>query len=180
MPNLVQAEFFHVGGEKSDLYEVLQECNKRMRENLELALAGVEYTSNIKTVIRFFDENGSITTCALKISNLKKQKLEAYNQIAHAKGFRRWILGKKIESLIQKCSRLNRTSTKLVIKGLCSAVSNSKEIAIEKLDHTFRLAKRNEFHDILTRAQHAKGMWLFVSESEHLLSNTNKQVAAVM
>lgn len=75
--NMVQAEFFHVGGENAGSLDALfEECGERVADGLELVLQGREARSGIKTVVRFFDVGSALTALALQAEALKKRDRE--------------------------------------------------------------------------------------------------------
>ncbi len=64
-PNIVQAEFFHIGGkENQQLGELMAEAQEWIQTAVSAILEGVPPSivgARIKTVVRFFDEDGSLT-----------------------------------------------------------------------------------------------------------------------
>jgi hypothetical protein len=179
--NIVQAEFFHVGGGDTPSLEALfDECRERVKEGLELVLQGVESRPRIKTVVRFFDESGKLTRHALKAERLHKKDRQTLQAFIHAKGLRRWWLNRQSRRLAGQSLALKKEARLLAAEQLRFAIRKSREVAIERSDHSFRHARKDEVHELAESAQNSTGVWLFVFRPNHLLSDTNTSVACAM
>ncbi|MGH2506305.1 MAG: hypothetical protein ACREGH_01530 [Minisyncoccia bacterium] len=179
--NIVQAEFFHVGrGSTPSLEALLDECRERVKENLELVLQGVESRSGIKTVVRFFDESGKLTKLALKSEQLNKKDRQVLHDFINAKGLWRWWLNRQNRRLAGQSLVLKEKARLLGVEELRLAIRKSREVAVERPDHSFRLARKDESHELIESAQNSKGVWLFVFRPNNLLSDTNVSVVCAM
>lgn len=179
--NIVQAEFFHVGGDQTPSLEALfAECGERLSDGLELVLQGHEPYSRIKTVVRFFDESGVLTNLALKAERLKKQDKELLDNFVRASGLRRWFLDRRSRRLAAQTLTLREDARVLAADQLCKTLQARREIAVERSDHSFRIAKKDETHELAESAHRSKGVWLFVFQPNNLLADTNTSVASLM
>ncbi len=77
--NVLQFEFFHVGGpEINTVEEVFTQCAERTADSLEMVLSGHETRTGITTVIRIYDTEGKVTIWAKKIEELKNRNEYLY------------------------------------------------------------------------------------------------------
>ncbi|HUO56461.1 MAG TPA: hypothetical protein VMU27_03445 [Candidatus Paceibacterota bacterium] len=179
--NIVQAEFFHVGGGDTPSLEALfDQCRERVKEGLELELRGVESRSRIKTVVRFFDESGKLTKLAFKAERLHKKDNQVLQAFLKAKGLRRWWLNHQSRRLAGQTLALKEEARLLAAEHLRLAIRKSRDVAVEHSDHSFRLARKDETHELVESAYRSTGVWLFVFRPNHLLSDTNASVACAM
>lgn len=179
--NIVQAEFFHVGGTETPTFEaLLEECRERVKEGLELVLRGHEGRPHIKTVVRFFDETGELTRLALKADQLKRRDKKILDGLVSSTGLRRWFLNLKSRRLAGQTLALQETARLLAAHRLRDAIKASRTVAVEKFDHSFRLVRKDELHELAESATNSRNVWLFVFRPNNLLSDTNTPVASVM
>ena len=179
--NIAQVEFFHVGGKDTPSLDVLfDECGERIADGLELVLQGCEAKSGIKTVVRFFDESGSLTKIALKAARLSRQDRALMNNFANAGGLRRWWLDIQSRRLAGQSIALKEKLRMLAAEQLREAISASRDVAVECFDHSFRPMRREEAHELIVATEKAKSAWLFVFKPNDLLANKNTAVAHAM
>lgn len=179
--NIVQAEFFHVGGKDTpSLKALFAECGERVADSLELTLQGYEAHSCIKTVVRFFDETGNLTKIAIKAERIKKRNKKLLDDFTGATGLQRWLLDIKSRWLAGKIIALSEEARMLASGYLCEAIRTSHEVAVECDDHSFRSIKGNEAHEIVESASNSRRVWLFVFRPNNLLADTNTLVACLM
>lgn len=170
LENIIQAEFFHVGGENiATLAELLAECQGR-------AIDGAQ----IKTTVRFFDKESFLTDLALKLAQAKMKRDELVTLLITAGKFKQIILAYRYHRLHRKIGRMRERNKFLVIKRLCAIAETSQEIGIECPDRSFRLIRRNETHELLERVWKATSVWIFVFEPNDLLVEKNFSVTSVM
>ena len=181
MQNIVQAEFFHVGGDDTgSLDELFKQMGERVADTLPLALSGIPTTSGIKTVVRYYDDSGAVTAYTSRMLRLTKRKEELRQAVWHAKGLRKvwysFLLRHVRGSYLLNCT----SAQQLAAEWLQKTIEHGGRVAVEVLDHCFRDAKKNELHELLEAARRSKGAWLFVFEPNDLLADSNKSVAHVM
>ena len=172
--NIVQAEFFHFSGESPEA--IWWESYERLREG-----------GRIKTVIRFYDEDGWVTDCVRRHAKLATT----------SRRFRLWIsklprtllaLRSRFTAGIDQMDRsIQRRSTvaseevkRTVIDHLQKRVSAHLPIAVEQRNSTFRLADRNELHDLVVTARASRGLWVFIFAPNDLLADNNTSVVSMM
>jgi hypothetical protein len=178
--NIVQAEFFHVGGGHSSLKDVIDDCKERIADGLDLVMQGGEARSDIKTVVRFYDVGGVLTRLAQQAEVLKKRNRICMDSFVNATGLRRWWLDRQSRRFAGKILRLKddvRTHTAVQLREVVQA---SLDVAVERGDHSFRLMRREESHEITIAAERAKSVWLFVFQPNDLLSDKNVMIANAM
>lgn len=179
--NLVQAEFFHVGGEGSTLESVLQECAERINENFELALSEVETNSRIKTVVRFFDNSGTLTAHVREESRVRGLIKRLQDQLLLGNF---WLANSwynlKLSRLYEKRTELESKRMVLTYKLLQDVVKSGKPIAVEKNDHSFRPVRDDERYDLLVAANRGKDLWLFIFKTAGILTNEPTPVTHIM
>ncbi|MDP3726304.1 MAG: hypothetical protein Q8R36_03855 [bacterium] len=180
--NVVQAEFFHVGGKNATSLEALfDECGERAADDYELMLCGVEACSQIKTVVRFFDYSGSVTAFARKFERTKQQDKDVLAAFVGANSFRRRWLGFRSRRLAGRILNLKGQGIYLAAQGLEAVTQIPNNIAVECADHSFRLARKDEIHELCESAHRAVGVWLFIFESNnYLFADKEKLIASVM
>lgn len=179
--NIVQVEFFHVGGDTAPSIEaLLEECYERTSEGLELILSGHEERSQIKTVVRFFDDTGEFTTIALRAKTLMKRDGELFDEIINSNGLRYWWLSIQFRRLARQQNELRERVKALAVIRLRKAIKNSRDVAVQRFDHRFRLIRGNEKHELIESAAKSKSVWLFVFQPNDLLADTNVSVAYAM
>lgn len=180
MPNLVQAEFFHVGGDGSSLDSVLDECESRLEEGLEMALRSLEPRNRIKTVVRFFDYAGDITAMAQQAQKLDEYREKNLDELLAGSGLRRWWLNTRSRRLAGASINLDKKAKLRAVVRLQEAIERSKEVAVEKIDHRFRLLHADEAHEVVEAAAASKRVWLFVFKPNHILADSTETVARLM
>lgn len=175
--NVLQYEFFHVGGKS--LEAVLAECAQRLIEHLPLAQAGDDTGSGIKTVVRMYDVDGRVTRVTQRIRALE-QKRDAY-YLAPSKGF---IAGWYTKWQLQKIYREIANGRTLIVNYCISHLTRSFQgdwnIARETWRYDFRQAKRAEYLDLLQAAKKHRGFWLFIFKPNDLLAVSNEGVVSLI
>lgn len=181
MSNIIQAEFFHVGGEDiNSLEDLSAELSERIADGLELVLQGGESYSSIKTVVRFFDRNGSVTRLTQKFERMNQRKEAVFKASMSANGLKQVWLNFQSRYYVNKAYSLRKQAEHLAVQEFITAIRKLNEIAVECVDHSFRHARSNEIHDLCERAQMATGIWLFIFKPNDLLADKNELVARVM
>ena len=180
MKNLVQAEFFHVGGRDATPESFLYELSERVADGLELAMQGLEPSFGIKTVLRFEDITGELTALVLRAKILTKVHAKIWKEFETAGRLRRWYLGRRNRRLTAKIDILKEGCKLRALLHLYKARESGHAIAVERYDHTFRFARKEELHELLDAAASSSSVWLFVFEPNDLLADKNKIVASAM
>lgn len=167
MNYILQYEFFNVGGHNQTMGEFFQECADRVNDTFELVMNGYEVGSAIKTVVRVPDKGCRITKLVHEMNYLRKRE-ERLLFTWHPSYIRRWA------------STVMRDLLRLRLKRLCKAVAahaygslscgDNANIAIERINYTFRHAKDNELHELRQACMNAKSYWVFVYQTSDLLA----------
>lgn len=179
--NIAQVEFFHVGGKDTrSLDALLEELEERVADAFELVLRGGEARSGIKTVVRFFDIGGTLTALALQAEALRRRNREVMGAFLGATGFRRWWFDKRGRRLARKSLALKDKVKTLAAEQLREAIKASRDVAVERLDHSFRPLRKEEAHELVVAAEKARGAWLFVFKPNDLFAYKNAAVAYAM
>jgi len=168
-PNLVQAEFFLVDIGDGTLNQLLSACADRRTTG-----------SPIKLTVRFFDEQWVLTSLALEMQRLEKERRKNFKEFMQAGWFRRRFYGRRSQLLAGERLARWKFQNWMAVQQFAMAVRASKPVAVEKPDHRFRLAREDELHELLESAERSSKVWLFVFEHNELCSDSNKLVASAM
>ena len=175
--NILQYEFFHVGGQS--LEAVLADCAERSAEHLLLALAGDDTGSGIKTVIRLYDVDGFVTELAQFVQGLEQER-EAY-YLAPPKGLiAGWYTAWRLRKIRQQIEGSRIIISDYVVMRITQSFKGDWNIARETRRHKFRLARRTEYPEILEAAKRAKQYWLFIFMPNDLIAEKNEGVVYLM
>lgn len=165
MSNIIQAEFFLVDTTNAQSIEdLIKDCKTRLIEGLELTLHGIERGPGIKTVIRFYDQGNLLTALALQAKVAADEHDEIIEQFASAGWLRRKLVIRQAGSLKKLKAKLSddcRLRTYIQLHNEIKALNN---VAIEKSDHHFRLARPDELHELYESVRNSNSMWLFIFE----------------
>jgi hypothetical protein len=179
-PNLIQAEFFHVGGEKIRSLDALQaECLERTKEVAEPAVCGTDVISGIITIVRFFDYDGSLTKLVLQERQLNEEREQVAETLAgKLSWWRRILLIHRYDHLRAKMiSAEGRVC--IVYQYLQHAILKGKPVAVELMDCSLRFVRAEEFHELLETTKNAKHVWLFIFSPNTSLSTRNELVTTM-
>ena len=180
MKNIIQMECFHVGGKDvRSLKQLFTQMKERVESGLALAARGIETPNGIKTVVRFYD-SGAITAKVLKYVRLEKKEEKRWQTFLSTSGIRREIAGYRYHRLAVKTGRKRQSLFSLIVREFASQVSKREEVAVETFGHSFRLARKEELHELQEAARVAKGFWIFLFKPNNLLADRNEIVASVM
>ncbi len=181
MPNIVQAEFFLVGGKDVETIEALiEQCSERVVDGLVLIHKGEALDANIKKVVRFFDEDGSITAF-VKAHKVTKEGLNAtLEATANAKGLYRvwqwfWADRWSEKNYSQRLKMLP-----FVTQKCRDVVVTRGSIAVQRADRSFRFIRGDEVRELFETIGKATGVWLFIFEPNDLLAEKNTGVASFL
>lgn len=179
--NIVQAEFFHVGGKDTpSLDALLEDCGRRAADGFELALHRGEARSGIKTVVRFIDSDDTLTNIALRAEALERRDREIMKSFQSTSGLRRWWLNTQSRRLARKIILLKDRARAQSVKLLRKAIRLSYHVALERPDRSFRLIRKDEAHELLEAATKARSVWIFVFRPNDLLADKNRMIACAM
>lgn len=182
--NLVQAEFFHIGRRSRSLTEDLAEASERMYEDIQYVIQGgmLAYPTSMKTTVRFPDDKrGTLTRLACTLQQYRKEQEDIYAAFSMAPEIRRAWLNWRSKRLAELCLTLGTQARDCASDRLVMLAKEPDQIAIERIDRSFRPVCRNEVHELCERAQYASRAWLFVFEPpEELCAETNRLIAAGM
>lgn len=182
-PNILQYEFFHVGGPGVSLKQVFAECAERACDSLELVMRGHESGTGIKTVIRIYDTDGKVTALANERKELETQNDKLFLMS------RKWFIpplihsrltGRKIGIIFSKLDEFRREIHLYAVDYLTRALHEPLSVAVKGDDYSFIEAQMDELHELAQSARVAKAFWLFVFEPNNLLAKENRGVVHVM
>jgi hypothetical protein len=179
-PNVVQAEFFHVGGDtNASLEDVMAECWSRAGDGLRDILAGADpktIGTGIKTCVRFYDADWSMTNFVKHAQEIDEH-LALLPIISESRGFRRMLLRRKFKFLIHEITSIEPRKLALAIKELGESLKKIQPVAIERVDkegnRLFRPLRKDENHELLEAVRSSKHVWLFLFKHNDLLAETN-------
>ena len=168
--NIVQVEFFHVGGTTATLDDFLQE-----------ALDRLSTCSPLKTVLRFEDVDGSLTTHAIEFTQHQWQLRAWEKTILRMKPgwcfrFNEW----RYRRSMRVFHRHREYFTSLCANAAIAAFKSKRMVAVEYLDHRFRATKHNEHYELMERVRKAESAWVFIFKPNELCSDQHQGVATVM
>jgi hypothetical protein len=182
--NLIQAEFFLAGKDSDSLEQLEVEVIARL-------LDGVP----IKTTVRFYDDCACITECIRPFEALREQEIDLIGRIQskdkapnlpRERRFRRFFGGvppdafdREYRGIAAQREAIKIRARSLVLARIRSLV-RSREIAIERGDHSFRMVRGEELHELMERAERAHGLWLFAFQPNDLLADSNQLIASMM
>ncbi len=183
-PNIVQAEFFLVGGEEEDLAAVMRKARERVDEAVEEILRGNPphiFDARIKAGVRFFDERGVVSRVVKKIRAYRKH----YEVLQHrltAKGKASLLLKVQLWWVVERIRQLEGMGRfNIVLQELKHALHSKRAVALEEFDHTYRPIADNEVYELLDSVSRARSVvWVFVFAHNELCSNTQTGLAYAM
>ena len=179
--NVLQYEFFHVGGKSvSSLGYELAECAEQAMDNLPLAVAGNDISSDIKTVVRIYDIDGRVTRWTRQVKELKAQQ-EVHVNTPRSNLFTnlyaRWQIGRLQKRVDRYKEHMVEYYFMYVSKFL---YTDSVNVAREIQENIFRPAEMGEYIDLTLRGNTAKNFWLFIFEPDDLLANRTNMIIGMM
>lgn len=178
--NILQYEFFHVGGRNlSSLEEVTAECIERTADNLLIATAGDDTGPGIKTVVRIYDMDGRVTRWAKQMKELEEQRevhLNAPRRNPITNWYTRWQIGR----LNRQMDRGRELMVGYFTEYIGTSFKDEWNVAREIWNHAFRPARREEYIELRQAAITARSLWLFVFEPNDLLADKNESIVSVM
>lgn len=173
MPNIIQAEFFHVGGLDAPHLDVLiGECKTRIADG-----------ARIKTTVRFYDTDGSITSKAVSVSREDERLRKMVAGYTKANGWKRVFIGTVCIFALKKRIRSREQNGKVlsyIQLKLLETLRTSGQICVERHDRSFRPMRKDEAYDLATAIAKAKNVWIFVFSPNELCADKNTLIAQVM
>ena len=166
--NIVQAEFFHVGGKGVKTLEAL---------DAEI-LGRVADGAPIKTTVRFFDEGGFITDFVLNLASIEEHESSLVAAVSRTRGWKKSFLGRRHHRLVRRTLDLKARRARLAALQLRTAIETSRKVAVELPDRSFRPVAPDERHDLLEAAERATDAWIFVFKPNDLLADCHEDVAS--
>jgi hypothetical protein len=182
--NIVQAEFFHVGGKGvTSLDQLLKQIRERVNENFEFVLAtGKEMSPGIKTGVRFYDVDGAVTRYAQYAQKFNDAYYDTMGILGTTKlnSWRQRWHGRRLSRLYRKKECTKNSAIHFTTRAFCSALKAKRPVAVERNDHSFRLIRADEVHELAEAVEIAPHAWIFIFRPNDLLADTNTVVARVM
>lgn len=184
-PNIVQAEFFHVGGDPNMSFEsFMAQMQERVLDGFNDLRGGMDpadIKSGIKTCVRFYDYSGAITQAVIRDQKVQKDLDETLVELQKQQSLiRRYLLYRRFKRLSKEMEPGKSRSHTLSVKLLAAALRKREPVAIERWDHHFRPLRRDEAHEVMEGIRRSKRSWIFCFEYNDLFSDTNVGVAHAM
>jgi hypothetical protein len=183
MPHIVQAEFFHVGGDAHpSLTSVLQESFKRMVEYASIEAHDDTSRFGIKTCVRFYDTDGAITAYAhlLEKRDAQIRSYEIALESRTLSGLKQWWYNELHRRLVGKRLDARKQTTRMVTQAFRAALKYKRDVCIERADRSFRPVFDNEKHELAEAVSRAVGVWVFVFAPNDIVADNNELVARIM
>lgn len=178
--NILQYEFFHVGGRNaSSLEEVMAECAERTVDSLPIAMAGDDTGPGIKTVVRIYDMDGQVTRWAQQVKELEAQR-EVHFNAPRSNLITNWYARWQIGRLNRQMDRGRELMVRYFTAYIGTSFKGEWNVARETWNHAFRPARREEYIELHQAAIMAKSLWLFIFEPNDLLADRNEGIVSVM
>lgn len=181
MLNIVQAEFFRVNYKGVSLDKHMEELGDRIADALEIDLPPDAPGVGIKTVLRFYDQNNLFTSAALEVEWLRKRVDELVRKLQQSSWhLRRLWLGYRIDQLIRRRRGVEASLTKKAAEHVRLTHTQGQPIAVEVMDHSFRLVRPDEAHELSEIALRSKACWIFVFKPADLCFDNGTVIASVL
>ena len=170
MSNVVQAEYFHVGGEASSPLDVIRISAER-----------AALDSRIKTTLRFTDPDGTIAGLATELTKLREDRETIGKRMSGGGSFfLTWMLRFDYSSISRTEALVYKKLRSVMMLKLGADLLTTTPVAIENPDRSFRLVRPDERHELLEAITAAKGdPWLFIFETDDLLASDAALVASL-
>jgi hypothetical protein len=168
MDNLVQVEFFNV--DVSD-YGSIEELRAELGEYIACG-------ADIKTKVRFFDDDGTLTRIAERAEVLRAAIDHYYEEKERTGRIRRFSYWKYKWNFAARRTILKDIPI-LGAEALRRAVEQKRAVAIERNNYSFTPMAGNEALELVRYTRQAKQAWLFVFKPNDLLSEKNELIAHV-
>ena len=186
-PNVVQAEFFHVGKNKrGSLEELMAECFSRVGDGLADLKAGADprtVGTGIKTCVRFYDTDYSMTSLVARERKLT-ERLDLAERVSSARGLRKIFLRWRYKRLVQEIASTDQARLLLVRQALKADVQYKRPIALEVMDsrgkRCFRFLRKDEAHELLEAVTTSTHVWVFLFKPKDLLAEENEGIGHSM
>ena len=181
MPHIAQVEFFHVGGKSSEtLSDRFSACMELIEETLELHIQGIECPSKLKTVVRFYDRDNSLTKLVQKSQTLEKKEENLVCLMLKTTGILQTWHAWRHRRVTHHMRLLRNEMLEHAIERLRDALASGEIVAIETWERRFRELHKDERHETVERVTRAKSAWLFVFLDNDLFSDSNTLVGCIM
>jgi hypothetical protein len=155
--NVLQYEFFHVGG----------------KDTGSLDDTGLD----IKTVVRIYDTDGQVTLWVKQVKDLKAQR-EVHCNVRRSNPIINWYARWQIGRLNQRIHSVNKLIVEYFAAYVRVSFGDELPIARETRCYTFRLARRDEYTELLHAWVMAKSLRVFTFRPNDLLAERNQVVAS--
>jgi hypothetical protein len=137
-----------------------------------------------KTVVRFYDQRGVVTSLVKKYFEKKTKNHELvdilFERIAAKKRFGNNWREYRLRRILRKMRVLQDEALLQAKVDARTAIETNQPVGFEVYPGApFRYLLDNEKHELMERITVAKGAWLFVFEPNDLLADTNKSVGAM-
>ena len=125
----------------------------------------------LKTNVRFYDEHGHIKKM---VDDYVANEAELERRRDEHRPGERGLLGRvfiqnPIDALFRRRENLTGQARALIPGQMMAVIRGSRQIAVELPDRHFRMAKEEDYADLMVKARAAKSIWVFLFEPEDLL-----------
>ena len=152
-----------------------------MQGQANIVQAEFFYTrSRLKSAVRFFDHSGRLTRFAERMQYYQRLRFRLVKKLPEESGLRKKFNAWMIRRLSNKLVDMPVLALHLVRYELEAMLYDERELAVEQVDRSFRLARRNEIPEVLMDVEYSSGAWLFVFKPNDLCANPVEGIAAAM
>ena len=167
LTNIVQAEFFHVA--VSSFEELEEDCARRIAEG-----------SRIKTVVRFYDEDGQITKHVQLLKKTEKEFNRLRASFQTAGWLQRQFLRIKLNLISKWLWPLKGALVPLLSNKFVAAVRTRSQVAVECDDCSFRDAFSEELHELRESVRTSRNAWVFIFPPDRLTAQASSLILSAM
>lgn len=181
--NIVQVEFFHVGGKDTSLSEFSAECDERMADIMEDIFSGVKVSraqSSLKTCVRFYDVDGSISKFVKHAQDIDTRYNDTIMALSPEKGWRQVWQHIKFQWVAHQKHQIKKQKAALAFKGFARTVKTKSPISVEDWEHRYIPMPADEVHELLEAARGARDVWMFLFAHNELFADQNELIASAM
>lgn len=172
---VIQVEYFafDATGSLDDLFAY---AAARAEETLPDFLNGLIDTGpGLKICVRFHDKSGEVTEL---IERVKRSKTIEEGAFQNAREANNWVLFIRYWRWRLAKNKAEKEATKLRF-SLINAIVN-QTVAIERYDHSYRLVRADEKHELTSNIKRWQHFWIFVYAPNDLLADNNEVVLSLM
>ncbi|MFZ1987790.1 MAG: hypothetical protein WAV21_02025 [Minisyncoccia bacterium] len=152
--NIVQAEFFGAESHPGD--------------------------SRIKTVVRFFDDDNSVTKLIVKLGHRQQKGWTLFYALFESKGIRHLVFRIRYRLFSFFFPDLSQKQLAAFIAKRFKKAAERSTVAIQCRDYSFRGVQKEELQKLTKSVCGAKGVWILVHRPNDLMSDSNRTLYYLM